>query len=704
MSRHADQVIDKQYNRPISGCQIYVYDSTGALATITADGGSALANPFAADIYGNYAFNVAVDGIYRIEYWAAFKLVYAEQVIIGTPAIFQGLPGPKGDPGTLAGNITGLASVTTLAALGALTGQAAGDARYLSAPGLEGTFVYKLGDYSVQIAADTLKGIFVTASGIATTVGAWVRQYDTYVNVKWWGAKGDDVTDDYPAFKGAENTLRALASLKTGNTRNLPRLWVPVPPKGYYLGQTWNIHNTMYIVGENSGQPASNGTTLRFPLNQDGIIINHFVSDGRTTASNLGDAGGTTIEGLTLFGGTAASVSGPFKNSATNFGCGITVRAISCVIRDCWVGFFAEDGINVHADSGGAVQNAGNANSVFLERVWSTYNGGHGFNIYGTDANAGVFMQCSSVENAGAGYRDYSFLGNTYIMCHTRGNGGVDAVGNGTRPTGACKYPSTSPSFYYVAVGQEAAASTTTPGTNSAVWVPWSGGYTGLKLWVSCMTWTVGSSYATNPGNVNAYCGTFISCYAEQTQPPAQATYPTLFLGGLFPDGFTGSAGLLQGGSGCVIAPGFLSQVSDLTLNPSNKYTILGNKTGLYGPDTLITHNDGTRNWRIWSYSSGALLFERNGQIMFDWTANGLDFRSGYGVYNQGNQVVGARQTGWTAATGTPLRGAFAAAAAGTASAAYVQSEAQSDKTRIAALEARLIALEADLRTHGLIN
>ena len=67
-------------------------------------------------------------------------------------------------------------------------------------------------------------------------------------------------------------------------------------------------------------------------------------------------------------------------------------------------------------------------------------------------------------------------------------------------------------------------------------------------------------------------------------------------------------------------------------------------------------------------------------------------------------QVVGPRATGWTASTGTPARGAFAAAAAGTASVAYVQAELQGALTRIAALEARLIAHDADLITHGLFG
>ena len=66
--------------------------------------------------------------------------------------------------------------------------------------------------------------------------------------------------------------------------------------------------------------------------------------------------------------------------------------------------------------------------------------------------------------------------------------------------------------------------------------------------------------------------------------------------------------------------------------------------------------------------------------------------------------VAAARQTGWTVSTGTPSRGAFAAAAATAPSAAYVQAEATASATRIAALEARLIALEADSRAFGVIN
>jgi hypothetical protein len=68
-----------------------------------------------------------------------------------------------------------------------------------------------------------------------------------------------------------------------------------------------------------------------------------------------------------------------------------------------------------------------------------------------------------------------------------------------------------------------------------------------------------------------------------------------------------------------------------------------------------------------------------------------------------GVQVVGARSTGWTAASGVAgNKGAFVAAVAGAASAGYVQAEANAALTRIAALEARVRALDDAIRTHGL--
>lgn len=69
-----------------------------------------------------------------------------------------------------------------------------------------------------------------------------------------------------------------------------------------------------------------------------------------------------------------------------------------------------------------------------------------------------------------------------------------------------------------------------------------------------------------------------------------------------------------------------------------------------------------------------------------------------------GLQVVGARQTGWTASTGTPLLGAFNANQAYTVSATYTQSEVSAMAAGLHQVRQRTKALEDAMRTHGLIN
>jgi hypothetical protein len=78
--------------------------------------------------------------------------------------------------------------------------------------------------------------------------------------------------------------------------------------------------------------------------------------------------------------------------------------------------------------------------------------------------------------------------------------------------------------------------------------------------------------------------------------------------------------------------------------------------------------------------------------------------KSTRGVKVNGTRVMAARDTGWTAMTGTGSKAGLAAAAAGTASATYVQAELQGALNRIAALEARLKSYDDALTAHGLIG
>ncbi|HGF0146267.1 TPA: phage tail protein [Klebsiella variicola] len=69
-----------------------------------------------------------------------------------------------------------------------------------------------------------------------------------------------------------------------------------------------------------------------------------------------------------------------------------------------------------------------------------------------------------------------------------------------------------------------------------------------------------------------------------------------------------------------------------------------------------------------------------------------------------GLQVLGARQTGWTAATGTANKGAFDADLAFAVGAMYSQTEVQTLADALRSERQRTKALEDAMRAHGLIN
>lgn len=76
-----------------------------------------------------------------------------------------------------------------------------------------GVFVFRSGNYSTQITADTQEGIYIKADAIASTAGAWVRQYSGPANIDWFGAIPDDSTDSSTAV----NAALALCTTVTGS-------------------------------------------------------------------------------------------------------------------------------------------------------------------------------------------------------------------------------------------------------------------------------------------------------------------------------------------------------------------------------------------------------------------------------------------------------------------------------------------------------
>lgn len=100
----------------------------------------------------------------------------------------RGPVGPTGPTGPTGGSGNSVASKFALKAIDANNG----DTWLLGASGIYGTFTWRTGDYSAQVASDPREGLYIVSavSGKGATVGCWVRQWDE-INGRpeWFGAQ-----------------------------------------------------------------------------------------------------------------------------------------------------------------------------------------------------------------------------------------------------------------------------------------------------------------------------------------------------------------------------------------------------------------------------------------------------------------------------------------------------------------------------------
>ncbi|MDH2313320.1 hypothetical protein [Methylobacterium brachiatum] len=102
--------------------------------------------------------------------------------------------------------------------------------------------------------------------------------------------------------------------------------------------------------------------------------------------------------------------------------------------------------------------------------------------------------------------------------------------------------------------------------------------------------------------------------------------------------------------------------------------------------------------------ASGGFLSVSNAPNGLAIGSGDLLLGAGRGVVISGMSVIGPRKTGWAAGTGTPNRGAFDANYTQTMAPTYSQAQVQALQNQVLALAQRVLALETDLRAHGLIG
>ena len=180
---------------------------------------------------------------------------------------------------------------------------------------------------------------------------------------------------------------------------------ITVPPGKYYLSDTLIIARNVKLIG--AGSPGGNDegiTQLVFAQNKTGILC----VDYRDSPTNKQ---GTylVIQDIQLSPKTAGGTTGH----------GVWLKTTARLINVMATGW-PENGINIVAST--SLVPASNANLWYLSGCTTSANGGHGLYAQGADANAGNCYAHNSVSNGGWGIWDASFLGNTYVGCHTDSN------------------------------------------------------------------------------------------------------------------------------------------------------------------------------------------------------------------------------------------------------------------------------------------
>jgi hypothetical protein len=238
-----------------------------------------------------------------------------------------------------------------------------------------------------------------------TGTGCWVRGVPDQINVDKAGAvadwDGSSGTNNLPLFEAVEK-----AADKYGVRH------IHMSSGDYYLDDTFEIRHDVRLTGEGAYRVGPK-TTLHFPANTTGVyVVNKSISGGD-------DTNGTELRRFAL-NCTSQDTTGHGLHTTS------TISMVGLKIRE-----FAEHGVFLDGDGSDK-----NVNQWYAQRVNVFKNGGHGVYLDGGDANAGTGVNIDAISNGGYGILDSSFLGNTYIGCHTSANGN-DTSGGAYKAEGA---------------------------------------------------------------------------------------------------------------------------------------------------------------------------------------------------------------------------------------------------------------------------
>lgn len=360
---------------------------------------------------------------------------------------------------------------------------------------------------------------------------------DGIILIDWLGARADDPASDLaPAFAEAMRLQTGPGSHDAASAGTI------LFGLGRYRSSApLSCRKAVRLVGHAGGMAGNSGTELYFPNGTHGIVLNSdrvdpdMAAGAGGSSAETGAATGSIIENLTLIGSGSGAADGLLAR--TRF----TARSLSAFR-------FGRDGIHVLA---GATEGGGNASSFLIEggRVYG--NRRDGFRAHGGDASAGTVVMLDATGNGGYGLNDISFLGNTFVGCHTESNGLYTDRGT----TGRTGYAMVRHQgrLYTAVFDNQRYASTTEPGTNPAIWCEFLTPPDGPPAIENCPQWhagiavEAGGCFASH--SPAATGGAFINCYAEGAQPPAFISNRGLLIQGVQGAGVAENGARLHAGA-----------------------------------------------------------------------------------------------------------------------------------------------------------
>jgi hypothetical protein len=299
----------------------------------------------------------------------------------------------------------------------------------------------------------------------------WIRQTDVdYMNIDWFGAVADNVTDNYSFI------LNTIASSITN--LSVCKIYVPSNAGAYFVSTTIVLNQATEIFGDGVG------SELRFGLHIAGLKFTYVNS----RYSRLHD--------INLTGSIGSPAT--WNNSAH----GIIIQdIIQC--ENVTVNQFEGSGYYAHNN----IPTGNSSNSIFSNCL-ASQNRLHGFDFQGGDCNAMTLTKCNAITNGGVGFYDKSFLGNHYLYLHSASNSSPEV----TWQRSLC-------SFSGVTYACITGGTLNIVPPNTANWQAlvenWSG-YTGVLAYNSGTTYQVGGAWVLQGA---AQYGDMTGCYAEFDQP-----------------------------------------------------------------------------------------------------------------------------------------------------------------------------------------